>query len=246
MDKPLIWAHRGASNLAPENSMEAFSLAVEMKADGIELDVHLTSDGEIIVTHDETVNRCSNGKGLIADMTLEEIKRLDFSCNMEKYKNVKAPTLAEVYELIRPTGLTVNVELKHGSKTYVGLEKKCAVLAREMGMRDKVIYSSFNHNIFLELKEAEPSARFAPLYMEALVAPWQYALQIQAYAIHPYFPTMETPGIMEGLQEAGVLCNPWTVDTEDMLEWMAKLGVNAVITNRVDLAKKVFYGTPEG
>ncbi|MDR0312897.1 MAG: glycerophosphodiester phosphodiesterase [Treponema sp.] len=243
MNKPLIWAHRGASYDAPENTLEAFSLARDVGADGIELDIHFSKDGEIIVAHDETVDRCSSGTGRIVDMTLNEIKRLDFSNHKQGYRGVKAPTLAEVYELIKPTNMTINIELKSGIVLYEGIEEKCAKLTREAGMSDRVFYSSFNHYCLMQLKQVEPSARIAPLYNEALVEPWQYALRIGAQAIHPFYPTMATPDMMAKLAETGVLCNPWTVDDEKALGWMAQLGVNAVITNRPDLAVRVFNST---
>lgn len=240
MAKPMIWAHRGASAIAPENTLEAFRMAADMQACGIELDVHLSADGELIVAHDETVDRCSSGTGRIIDMTLKELKQLDFSNHVKGYRGVKVPTLEEVYALIKPTGLVVNVELKSGVVVYDGLEKKCADLAAAVGMRDRVFYSSFNHYSLMLMKAADPDARVAPLYQEALIAPWQYAKQIGAQAIHPYYPTMATPGMMQGLAEYGILCNPWTVDDEKMLLWMAQLGVNAVITNKPDFAAKVF------
>jgi glycerophosphoryl diester phosphodiesterase len=240
MNKPLVWAHRGSSYDAPENTLEAFSLARDMGADGIELDIHFSKDGEIVVAHDETVDRCSSGTGRIIDMTLKEIKLLDFSNHKTGYRGIKAPTLAEVYELIKPTNMTINIELKSGIVLYEGIEAQCAKLTREAGMQDRVFYSSFNHYCLMQLKQVEPSARIAPLYNEALVEPWQYALRIGAQAIHPFYPTMATPDMMAKLAETGVLCNPWTVDDEKALAWMAQLGVNAVITNRPDLAIRVF------
>jgi glycerophosphoryl diester phosphodiesterase len=240
MGKPLVWAHRGASCIAPENTIEAFSLARDMGADGIELDVHLSKDGELVVAHDETVDRCSSGTGRIIDMTLGEIKRLDFSNHKAGYGGVKAPALAEVFELIKPTNMTINIELKTGIVIYEGIETQCAKLAREAGMEDRVFYSSFNHYSLMQLKSVEQGARIAPLYTEALVEPWQYAVRIGAWAVHPFYPTMATPDMMTKLAENGVLCNPWTVDDEQALTWMAKLGVNAVITNKPDLAARVF------
>ena len=94
-----VWAHRGAAAYAPENTLEAFELAIKMGADGVELDVHLSRDGEIVVAHDERVDRVSNGRGLIQEMTLSEIKELDFGVRFEAYRGAKAPTLREVYEL---------------------------------------------------------------------------------------------------------------------------------------------------
>ena len=109
-----VWAHRGASYYTPENTLAAFEKAIKMGADGIELDVQMTKDGELVVVHDETINRTSNGKGYVKDYTLEQLKKYDFSNKHITYKGEKIPTLQEVYELIKPTSLTINVELKNG------------------------------------------------------------------------------------------------------------------------------------
>ena len=97
-----VFAHRGASGYAPENTLQAFHLAQEQGADGIELDVQLTKDGEVVVIHDETINRTSTGKGYVRDYTLAELKKFSFHNHMEKYKGVKIPTLQEVLELVKP------------------------------------------------------------------------------------------------------------------------------------------------
>ena len=92
-----VWAHRGASGYAPENTLEAFELAMRMGAYGIELDVHRTKDGKLVVIHDETVNRTSNATGYIKDYTCQELKKLDFSNSMSEFKNTRIPTLREVF-----------------------------------------------------------------------------------------------------------------------------------------------------
>ena len=96
----IVLAHRGASGYAPENTLEAFKLAMEMGADGFELDVHLSADGELIVIHDETVDRTTNGKGYVKDMTLAQLKQLDACKGMEAYRGARIPTLGQVYDLI--------------------------------------------------------------------------------------------------------------------------------------------------
>lgn len=113
-----IWAHRGASAHAPENTLPAFELAVEQGADGVELDVHLTADGHLVVTHDETIDRCSDGTGAIASLTLEQLRAFDFSAGWEGFAGTRIPTLREVYELLHPTDLTINVELKNTFAPY--------------------------------------------------------------------------------------------------------------------------------
>ena len=104
-----VWAHRGASAYAPENTIPAFQMAMEMGADGLELDVHESSDGKLMVIHDERIDRTSNGTGRVVDMTCQQLKKLDFSNGMPGYKDVRIPTLREVYGLIKDSRMTVNV-----------------------------------------------------------------------------------------------------------------------------------------
>ena len=122
--KTKVWAHRGASAYAPENTLEAFLLAAEQGADGVELDVQLTKDGEMVVVHDEEIDRVSDGSGFVKDYTLAELKILNFNKTHPEYQDVKIPTLREVYEALKPTGMTINVELKTGIFWYKDLEKK--------------------------------------------------------------------------------------------------------------------------
>ena len=136
-----VWAHRGASAYAPENTLEAFLLAAEQGADGVELDVQLTKDGEMVVVHDEEIDRVSDGSGFVKDYTLAELKILNFNKTHPEYQDVKIPTLREVYEALKPTGMTINVELKTGIFWYKDLEKKVLELTKEMEMEDRVIYS---------------------------------------------------------------------------------------------------------
>lgn len=103
-----VWAHRGASGYAPENTMDAFRKAIEMKADGIELDVHLTKDGEVVVIHDEVLDRVSDGTGRVQDFTCNELKKFNFNKIHPEYEKEEIPTLEEVYQLIKPTDLTKN------------------------------------------------------------------------------------------------------------------------------------------
>ena len=108
----IVLGHRGASGYAPENTLEAFKLAMDMGADGFELDVHLSKDGELVVIHDETVDRTTDGTGFVGEMTLAQLKALDAWNHKEGYQGARIPTLAEVYDLIRDTDHIVNVEIK--------------------------------------------------------------------------------------------------------------------------------------
>ena len=110
-----VFAHRGASHYAPENTLPAFALAAAQGADGIELDVHLSKDGELVVIHDEELDRTTDGTGLVRDHTLAQLQALCADNHMPGFADARIPTLREVLALVRPTPLLVNIELKTGS-----------------------------------------------------------------------------------------------------------------------------------
>lgn len=233
----LICGHRGASGYAPENTLEAFSLAIELKADAVELDVHLSRDGELIVAHDERVDRVSNGTGLICMMSLKDLKRLDFNSLHPEYAAAKAPTLKEVFELIKPSGSSINVELKNSRIRYEGLEEKCLDLAAELGMEDRVLYSSFNHHSMLKIKRFNASAKCGLLYDCCLIEPWDYAKRLGMDAIHPHYSELLlNPDEGEASRKMGLMINTWTVNDERDMKKLVENGANMIITNYPDRA----------
>ena len=170
-----VWAHRGASGYRPENTLEAFELAIRQGADGIELDVHTSADGELIVMHDENVDRVTDGTGLIKDMTLAQLKELKVSTPAEPSGIYHIPTLAEVLELMRTTDMMVNIELKNSICFYPGMEGKILKLVKEMNMEDQLIYSSFNHYSLLQLKQLNDHVQTGILFSDGWVNPAMYA-----------------------------------------------------------------------
>ena len=235
--KTKIHAHRGASAYLPENTLEAFSKAIEMGADCIELDVHLTKDGEIVVAHDERLERVSDGKGYINDHTLAELKTLNFSKPVSGSPVCRIPTMAEVFSLVKPSALTLNIELKTTERLYPGLPQKITALAGEYSMSDRVLYSSFNHYSLREIKKIDPKAKIGLLYQLGLVDPWVYAKYAGADAIHPHFYIIASlPETVERCHENGVMVNVWTVDDPETVKLMIKCGVDGIISNRPDVA----------
>lgn len=234
-----VWAHRGASAYAPENTLEAFRLAAEQGADGIELDVHLSADGELVVIHDETVDRTSDGSGAVSAMSLESLRGLDFSNGKEGYAEVRIPTLAEVFELVRPTRMVVNVELKTNLNFQPGIEPKLAELVAASGMGERVLISSFNHLTLKTLQQIAPQLPVALLFDEIMYLPWEYARDFGAVAIHPAYSYLQVNGAVELAHAAGVRINPWTIDDPAHLRWALGLGVDAVITNTPDVALRL-------
>ena len=239
-----IFAHRGASGYAPENTLPSFSLAAKMGAHGIELDVQLSRDGELVVIHDETVDRTSNGSGWVFQKTLSELKSLDFSAGFPEQGPVPVPTLAEVFDLIKPTGLRINIELKNSRIDYPGLEQRCIDLADRAGMLDRVIFSSFNHNSMQKIKQINPDLKCGLLYDAVLVKPWEYAKAIGADAIHPLFCELFiNKDECAAAHEAGLAVNTWTVNEEEFLRMTIAAGADIIITNYPDRALRLLSQT---
>ena len=233
-----ICGHRGASGYAPENTLEAFQLAVDLGADAVELDVQLTRDGQLLVAHDEAIDRVSNGTGLIAAQTLAALKKVDFNRVHPEYEGAKAPTLNEVFELLKPTRIVINVELKNSVNPYPGMEERCLALAARMGMEDRIIYSSFNHYSLLRVKEIDNRAVCGLLFSDVLVRPWNYAREVGVEALHPHYgQTIFFEDFCRSAHEAGLAVNVWTVNFEKDMKRVIELGCDMMITNYPDRAR---------
>lgn len=237
--KTYIYAHRGACGYAPENTLEAFALAAEMKADGVELDVYFSKDRQVVVIHDDKIDRVSNGQGKVKDYTLEELRAFDFGFAFYKgeRRGIKIPTLDEVYDLLAPTGMTVNVEIKSADPEICSA---CHEIAKKYGMEKKVIYSSFDHFQIAKMKEIVPDSFIAPLYSFNMLKPWDYCVAISAKAAHPACAQIQrVPNYVERCHELGVRVHAWTANDEKIISFLVDKGCDAIITNYPDIAIKV-------
>lgn len=234
-----IWAHRGASGYVPENTLEAFRKAAEMKADGVELDVQMSKDGELVVIHDETVNRVSDGKGYVKDYTYEELRALDVSGSMPGYGTVHIPTLEQVLEELKPTGLEVNIECKTGIFFYPGLEEKVVKLVRDMNMTERIWCSSFNHESVLKVKKICPEMKTGFLIGDIIVDVADYAKRYGVQALHPALYHMQDEGLLERCRRNGLAVHVWTVNEREYIGRLGKAGADACITNYPDIAAEV-------
>ena len=230
-----IFAHRGASGYAPENTLEAFRLAMEQGADGMELDVHLTKDGEVVVIHDETLDRTSNGHGNVRDYTLEELKKFSFHNHMEKYKGVQIPTLKEVLDLVKNSQMKVNIELKTGIYWYEGIEEKTMDIVKTMGMEDRVIYSSFNHYSIQKVLEQNSDAETAYLFSDVPLNMEKYAKDTGVKGLHPAVYHLKMADFLETYLKSGLKVRVWTVNNKEDMKMFMDAGVDAVITNYPDI-----------
>ncbi len=239
MTKPLVWAHRGASGYCPENTIPAFEMAQAMGADGVELDVQLTKDGALVVCHDETIDRTSNGKGYVKDHTLAELKKLDFCNGNLAYEGVQIPTMGEVFSCLKPGNMTINIELKTGIFFYPGIEEKIVALTKEWGFEDRVIYSSFNHYSICRIKELDKQAKTGFLYCDGIIGMPAYGRKYGVDALHPAVYNLQYPHYMEECREKGLDVNVWTVNSEEEIRLCRDLGVHAIIGNYPDKIRRI-------
>lgn len=233
-----VYAHRGASAYAPENTLPAFKLAEEQGADGIELDVHLTKDGELVVIHDEKLDRTTNGTGLVKDYTLAELKTFCADNGMPGYADARIPTLREVLEQVKPGKMLVNIELKTGILWYEGIEKKTLDLVAELGMQDRIIYSSFNHYSIAEVRRLAPEAQTAYLFGDIPCDIEKYAAERGVEGLHSGLYCVKMGSLLKTYLDSGLAVRVWTVNGEEDLRWLMEEGAD-VITNDPKLALNV-------
>lgn len=235
MSKPKVYAHRGASGYAPENTLPAFQKAIQMGADGIEIDVHFTRDGQMVVTHDEYVDRVSDGHGFVCEQTYEELLQYNFNCGMQEFGHVALPRLCEVFALIREHGTLLNIEIKNSVFPYPGLEEAIVKLADEMGVAGQLLFSSFNHASMAHIKTLRPDIPAALLYGAVLCHTADYAKSCGVDGIHPIYVSA-WEDIVREVHDAGLFCNVWTVNDPEHMKLILARGVDAIITNYPDVA----------
>lgn len=239
MKKILVWAHRGASGYAPENTLEAFQKAIDLKADGIELDVQMTKDGQLVIIHDETVNRVSDKKGWVKDFTYDEMKKLNVNKRFPEYGAVRIPSLKEVYQLMKDTDLTINVEIKSGIVFYADIEEKVLELTRKMGLEERIVYSSFNHYSVMRLKKLDPGVKTGFLYQDGFMDMPEYAKKHGVEALHPALYNLQYPDFIKECRKRDIKIRPWTVNETEYMRMVCEMKLDVMITNYPDIARKI-------
>jgi glycerophosphoryl diester phosphodiesterase len=240
--KPLNIAHRGASAYAPGNTLAAFRLALEMGADGFELDVMLSADGHLVVIHDDTVDRTTDGSGPVRQKTLAELKALDAGARFAvRFAGERIPTLEEVFDLVAENRAFVNVEIKTDSPKGDGLEKRLVALIRAYGLRERLLISSFNPFALWRMRRLAPDLPLALLYAEDLPVylrdRW-FAFLSRPDALNPSFG-MATQEHVRWAKSKRYPLYVWTVDEEPEMRRLIALGVDGIITNKPDLLRQV-------
>ncbi len=237
-----IYCHRGYSGLYPENTMLAFEKATKTGADGIEMDVHLTKDGHVVVFHDERLERITDGTGFLRDYTLKELKKLDASGKYRgKVPVQRIPTLEEYLSLVAPTGMHTNIEFKTELFEYPGLEEKVLELLARFSVEDRVIFSSFHGNTLLRLKKLAPYIPCGLLLQNKVKAPGAGTVirELGLDAYHPMFLQLLRSGVLEDAKTHGLQVNTYTPNHKLFLRRLLKKGVDGIITNFPEKAMKL-------
>ena len=228
----LVIAHRGASAYRPENTLSAYALAVEQAADMIEIDLHLSRDGVVVVTHDELLAGLG-GRGEIAEASLEELRKLDAG------EGERIPTLDEVLDRFG-SRIPFNLELKRGARAeYPGLEAKALGAVLERGLLERTLFSSFSDAVLERLRGLCPEARIALLvsrkFPQGALA---RAAHLGAEALNPD-RSLASPAWTRQAHAAGLDVHVFTVDAEAGLRRFLELGVDGIFTNTPDRLRRL-------
>ena len=238
--KMLVFAHRGASGGAPENTMAAFKQAIEKGSDGVELDIHLTADGKVVVIHDATVDRTSDGRGEVAYRNYSELAKLDMAARWKgsKWGAQRIPLLEEVIECVIPAGLLMNVEIKGGKASPMLAEQAVSIIKGYDAM-DRVVFSSFDPLQLNKVRTLVPSSRRALL--SYFPPPVSAGKADDLWGCHPYH-MLVSKGTVQKWHLEGMHVQLWTVNTKKDMQMAIRIGADGIITNHPALALAVREG----
>jgi len=224
--KVLVVAHRGASAYEPENTLRSLRRALEIGADMVEVDVHASRDGHIVVIHDAKVERTTNGKGYVKDLTLKEMRKLDAGLGE------KVPTLEEVVELMRGKAQLV-IEIK-----VPRTEEKVLRIIKEGSLRNNVLISSFYHTAVKHVRELDPKIKTGIIISSRPVKPAQLSIDANADVLFPRYVYVDQEMVRE-VHKQNLTIYPWTIDDLNEIRPFIKMGVDGIVTNKPDVLRNL-------
>lgn len=232
-----IIGHRGYAALYPENTMQSFMKAYEYGADGIELDIHLSADKEIVVIHDPTLNRTTNQKGRVNQLTMAEIKKARNKKGLFKVTDEQVPTLKEVMDWIITTDMTLNIEIK--GVTEGVLEEELLKLLGQYDMKERIIISSFNLDSLLYIEKLDSSYDTALLTDKDLGEPWIYMESHGIKSLHPHGKSYMTDAKRLEVSRYNLPARVYTVNRSKEIQYWLEEEIEAIITDEVEIAVKL-------
>lgn len=229
--RPLIVAHRGASGEAPENTLASFSLALRLGAQAVEFDIHQSADGKLVVMHDESLERTTNGKGMVMEKRLRELRALDAgSWYARNFSGERVPTLEEALGCITPGGFAL-VEIKHGSDIYPDIERNIAGTMSSNGdWKRKTVFIAFDPSILLQLRELDSELSTGLLTADP---PEEYIDVAQEFKIQCFLPRWERlrPDSISALHGHGYSVHPWVMNEESDVRKVLSMRPDSVSSN---------------
>jgi glycerophosphoryl diester phosphodiesterase len=242
-----VHAHRGASALAPENTLAAFQKAIELGADGMEMDLQLTRDGAVVVIHDDTLDRTTDRQGRVTELSLAEVRKADAGAKFgSDFRGQRVPTLSEVIDLVKAGGndrVRLNLEIKFGEGREgkpEGVEAAVLAILRQSGFVDRVSVQSFYHPSVAKMKGLEPRISTGLLVGERQ-QPRDPVGLIRQYGADYYAPhrRLVTPELVSALHQAKIPVVIWTVNEAEEMERLMRMGVgshpgDAIISDHPD------------
>lgn len=227
---PLVVAHRGGKRWGPENSLTCFKKSVSAHADGIELDIHRCKTGELVVIHDDTLNRTTNGSGAVKDASWKDLSKLDCGSWYEaKFKEERLPLLKDVLDAVDGK-LTINIEIKNCPGDYAGIDDELLKQLKDYPHPDKIMISSFDHIILKKIHDKTSQYKIALLGDSVMYNLPAYAKSVGATAWNPDFDCVR-PDTVKAAHDAGLTVNTWTVNSKEGWKRACDLGVDSIITD---------------
>jgi glycerophosphoryl diester phosphodiesterase len=241
---PMVFGHRGASTGAPENTLAAFQLALQKGAQGIEFDVKLTADGEVVVLHDQTLDRTTDASGDLRSYTLQQLSSINAgSWFNREFSGEQIPTLRSVLEIFSEH-LLLNIELTNYASPSDPLPEKVAGIVNEFDLRGRILFSSFNPGVLRRLKNILPVYPIALLTLPGLPGALSgkiYPLFTRFDALHPHYSTVTRKMVCD-FHEANKRVHTWTVNKPADISRLLSLGVDGIITDDPTLALTIMAG----
>lgn len=231
-----IFAHRGASIYAPENTMAAFKLAYQLGAEGIETDVHLTKDSIPVLIHDASLSRTTNGTGYVHEYTFDELKQLDAgSWFSTKFTGVTIVSLEELLKWIQTKPLTLNIELKNNKIEYKHLESIVYEMVRHYKLLDRTILSTFNIESLKKMQPFRNSIELAYITSKKRKNLVTYAKDLGVHALHIKYPLLKRK-LMKDAQQENITIRVYTVNKPSHMNYCFKRACDAIFTDIPDEA----------
>ncbi|MDG2371459.1 MAG: glycerophosphodiester phosphodiesterase family protein [Flavobacteriaceae bacterium] len=224
--KPLVIGHRGAKGHAPENTIKSIQKAIDLGVDGIEIDVFRCASGELVVFHDKSVEKLTNGIGFIEQMSLDSIKELNV------LGTEKIPTLKEILDLIDGK-ITLNIELKGTNTSFLIHQLLNSYFKSTNWTKDRIFISSFDWNELKAFQQLNKEVRIAVLTEDDPVDAIPIAKELNAFAINPNYNSLNKLNVAK-IKSENFLIYTWTVNNIKDINQMKKLGVDAIITDYPD------------